>query len=315
MQVNKFMFLAGVRYEFNEVSYDAYQVNNVTGAYTPLSDGTSYDFILPNIHIRYSINDLTNIRAAATWSYARANFSDIVPYLQIDEEGSNIRAGNPELKPASASNLDLMFERYLGTVGIISGGLFYKNIDDFQFTRNLRFTRPGDPYYEEFPGFQFRQEQNGENAQVYGFELNTQSALKFLPGFLKGFSVFFNYTYTASEAFTSDRSGIQLPGQAEHTWNGSLSYNASRFTLRASANYNGSFLRTVSGEARNDLIQEARTQIDINANFNITDQIRIFADFMNVTNAPAIVYQGQRERIAQYAFFGWWNRFGITYSL
>lgn len=315
LQVSNFMFLAGVRYERNEVNYDAYRVNNVTGAYTPISDGTSYDFILPNVHIRYSINDLTNIRAAATWSYARANFSDIVPYLQIDEEGSNIRAGNPELKPASAANLDLMFERYLGTVGIISGGLFYKNIDDFQFTRNLRFTRPGDPYYEEFPGFQFRQEQNGENAQVYGFEFNTQSALKFLPGFLQGFSVYFNYTYTASEAFTSDRTDIQLPGQAEHTWNGSLSYNSSRFTIRTSVNYNGSFLQTVAGEARNDLIQEARTQFDINANFNITDQIRIFADFMNVTNAPAIVYQGRRERIAEYAFYGWWNRFGITYSL
>jgi len=315
IQMGKLMVLAGLRYETNRVEYDAFSVNNITGEATPLSDGTDYDFFLPNLHLKYSLSNLTNIRAAVTWSYARANFRDIVPFLSIDQEGSRIRAGNPELKPGSSLNFDLMFERYLGTVGILSGGFFHKRIDDFQFSRNLRFLRPGDPFYEDFPGFQFRQEQNGETASVTGFELNAQASLNFLPGFLSGFGTYFNYTYTASDATTSDRSGINLPGQAEHTWNAALSYDHKRFTLRASLNYNGSFLQTVAGEARNDLIQEDRLQVDLNGSIIVSKQIRVFGEFMNVTNAPSIVYQGIRERIAEYGYFGWWNRFGVSFNL
>lgn len=315
LQFSRLMVLAGLRYETNRVDYDAFEVNNITGEARPVSDGTAYDFLLPNVHLRYAVDRLTNLRAAATWSYARANFNDLVPFLNIDEEGSRILAGNPALRPGSAMNIDLMAERYLGTVGILSGGLFYKNIDDFQFSRNLRFLRPGDPFYEEFPGFQFRQEQNGENAQVYGFEFNAQAGLNFLPGALKGIGLYFNYTFTESDAFTSDRDDINLPGQARHTWNAALSYDYRSFSAKASLNYNGAFLRTVAGEARNDLIQEGRLQMDINASFKFMDGFRVFAEFLNVTNSPAIIYQGIEERIAEYAYFGWWNRFGLSYNL
>ncbi len=312
---NRLMILAGVRFENNTVMYDAFRVNNITGAAAPVSDRIDYNFILPNLHAKYTLSDMTYLRGALTWSYARANFRDVVPYLQIDEEGSRIQAGNPALRPGSSLNVDLMIERYLGTVGIISGGLFYKSIDDFQFSRNLRFTRPGDPFYEEFPGFQFRQEQNGENALVYGLELNVQSSLSFLPSFLSKLGIYFNYTYTASDANTSDRQDIKLPGQAEHTWNGALSYNHKLFTIRAAVNYNGTFLATVAGEPQNDIIQEERLQVDLNGSFNINDRLKLFTEFMNVTNAPSIQYQGIRKRVARYAYFGWWNRFGITYNL
>lgn len=314
-QFNKLMILLGLRYETNRVNYEAYSVNNITGDATPLTDGTTYDFLLPNVHFKYAVNPLTIIRTAFTFNYARANFSDIVPFLNIDEEGSRLIAGNPELKPAGAFNADLMFERYLGNVGILSLGAFYKNIDDFQFTRNLRFLRPGDPFFDRFPGYQLRQEQNGEVATVYGLEVNAQTNLSFMPGVLKGISLFFNYTYTASDATTSDRSGINLPGQADHTWNASLGYDYKKFSAKASANYNGSFLNTVAGEARNDLIQEDRLQLDLNASLTVGKHIRLFGEFMNVTNAPAILYQGNRDRIAAYAYFGWWNRFGVSYSL
>lgn len=315
LQMGKLMVLAGLRFETNSVRYDAFAVNNVTGEADPLTDGTDYGFLLPNIHLKYAVSQLTNLRAAATWSYARANFDDLVPYLRIDEEGANVQAGNPNLLPGAAFNLDLMGERYLGNVGILSAGLFYKRIRDFQFTRNLRFLRPGDPFYETFPGYQFRQEQNGEMAEVYGLEINVQSSLSFLPKPLDGLGVFFNYTLAESVANTSDRSGISLPGQARHTGNAALSYDYKGFSIKASLNYNGSFLREVAGESRNDLVQLARLQLDLNTSLRINEYLRVFAEFLNLTNAPAIQYQGTRERVAEYAFFGWWNRFGLSFRL
>jgi len=312
---SKLMLLGGLRFERNEVAYDAFEVNNISGEFSPLSDGTNYQFLLPNVHLKYSFDRSTNLRAAVTYSYARPNFSDLVPFLQIDEDGGNIRAGNPELRASKATNIDLLFERYLANVGIISGGVFYKNIDDFQFDRRLQFTRPGDPFYDAFPGYSFRQTQNGENAQVYGFELNTQVALDFLPGILGGLGTYFNYTFTESEAFTADRTGISLPGQARHTFNAALTFDYRGFTSRASLNYNGSFLDGVAGESRNDIVQLERAQLDVNASYQLNDNFRIFAEFMNVTNAPSINYQGIPERISAFAYFGWWNRFGISYNL
>ncbi|MFP4291995.1 MAG: TonB-dependent receptor [Cyclobacteriaceae bacterium] len=311
----KLMLLGGLRFERNEVAYDAFEVNNISGDFSPLSDGTDYQFLLPNVHLKYSFNRFTNLRAAVTYSYARPNFSDLVPFLQIDEDGGNIRAGNPELMASQAVNVDLLFERYLANIGIISGGLFYKNIDDFQFDRRLQFTRPGDPFYEEFPGYSFRQTQNGENAQVYGFELNTQVPLDFLPGILGGFGTYFNYTFTESDAFTADRTGISLPGQARHTFNAALTFDYRGFTARGSLNYNGTFLDGVAGESRNDIVQLERAQLDINASYQLNSNFRVFAEFMNVTNAPSINYQGIPERISEFAYFGWWNRFGISLNL
>ncbi len=239
IQFRNLMVLGGLRYETNEVNYDAFSVNNITGEATPITDGTNYSFLLPNIHLKYSLGKFTN----------------------------------------------------------------------------LRFLRPGDPFYEEFPGFQFRQEQNGETAVVYGFEMNVQAALSFLPKPLDGLGLFFNYTFTESDAFTSDRDNISLPGQATHTWNAALSYDYKQFSVKGSLNYNGTFLNTVAGEARNDLVQEGRLQVDLNGSVPVTDRITLFGEFLNVTNAPVIVYQGIRERIAQYEIVGWWNRFGLSYRL
>lgn len=311
----RWMLLGGVRVEANTVDYEAFEVNNITGVFRPVADGTDYTQVLPNIHARYKIDNLTNLRAAVTYSYARPNFSDIVPYLRIDEDGSNIQAGNPELEASRSLNVDLIFEKYLQNVCIVSLGGFYKNIDKFQFNRRLQFLRPGDPFFEQFPGFSFLQTQNGDNATVYGVELNTQVALDFLPGVLRYFGTYFNYTYTRSDAFTADRNDIKLPGQADHTFNAALTFDYKAFTARVSANYNGEFLEGVAGEERNDIVQRDRLQIDVNASLKFRKYWRVFAEFMNVTNAPSIRYQGIEQRTAAFSYFGWWNRFGISFTL
>lgn len=40
----------------------------------------------------------------------------------------------------------------------------------------------------------FTRPENGGTADVYGFEVAVQRQLDFLPGFLKGFGVYLNYT-------------------------------------------------------------------------------------------------------------------------
>ncbi len=312
-----FLIIAGVRYEYNNVNYDAFDVKrsgtNVVA--TPIQGGSNYGFLLPNVHVRYSVSDLSNVRFAYTHSYAKPNFVDLVPFVNYDADAARLYLGNTELMPSLSNNIDLMYERYDRSGGILSGGLFFKNINSFQFTRIVPSLIEDFPGYPQTVGFEFRQEQNGERAIVYGFELNYMQQLTFLPGILNGVSAYFNYTYTGSDANTQDRDNMRLPGQAMHTGNAALSWDYRDFTSKLSVNYNGSYINSVASTENDDIIQAERLQVDLNLSLRLNKNFSIYAEFMNLTNAPSIRYQGNRDQIARIAYFGWSGRFGITYRL
>lgn len=317
LQVDRWMFLMGLRYEFNQVVYDAFEVlrigTNVEG--TPLRGGTDYGFLLPNFHVKYSLGKFRALRFSAVVNYARPNFVDIVPFVNYDADAITLRLGNPELQPARALNLDVMYEHYFANIGIFSIGGFYKDIDRFQFSRIDPSLLEDFPGYPGTQGFIFRQEQNGENAQVAGVEVNFVRALDFLPGFLGNLNIDANYTYAYSDAFTQDRFNISLPGQARHTFNTALSGDFGKFTGRVMANYNGDFVNSLASQRQDDIIQEARLQLDASANYNISGRWRLFGEWVNITNSPSIRFQGDRSRISRIAYFGWWTRVGVGFRL
>ena len=63
------------------------------------------------------------------------------------------------IDPTRSLNVDLMLEHYFGTIGLVSGGVFYKNIDDFIVNQRFaNFTFQGTEYNS------FTQPINGGNA-------------------------------------------------------------------------------------------------------------------------------------------------------
>lgn len=319
LNIDKWMILAGLRMEYNQVAYDAFDVfrfgNNIEAS--PISGGNEYQFWLPNFHVKYNLTDYTSFRFSTVMNYARPNFVDVVPFVDLDQDAFRLRLGNEDLRPAEAVNVDLMFEHYFKDVGVVSLGAFYKRIDGFQFTRFSPSLTSDFPGYPNTTGFQFSQEQNGDIAEVAGMEFNFFRSLGFLPGFFKNFNVEGNYTYAFSEASTQDRSGVSLPGQAEHTFNAALAFDYKDFTARISANYNGSFLNSLADDidSSNDEIQEERLQIDANASLKLGKNFRIYIEGINLFNEPTIRYQGNRDQISRVAYFGWILRTGISYSL
>lgn len=317
IQMNKLMLLGGVRFEHTQVDYQsAYVINENEVIET--EGGTDYSFFLPQVHAKYQLDKNTNLRAAITRSYARPNFSDIVPSQEININDREGTIGNTRLKPVSATNLDLMGEHYFGNVGIISAGLFYKRLSDFIYTRRFESA--------EYPGSEgdvitLSQSQNGDNAALFGFEIAYQQNLTFLPGFLKGFSVYANYTYTSSNAKIQSRDGdtptqeeIRLPGQAESVGNLSLAYDLNRFNIRVSGNFNGEYMSEVGEDSSEDLFVNNRFQLDATATVTITPSIRVFAEFLNLTNQPFEVYQGSKDQFVQREFYSWWSRVGVKFD-
>ncbi|NII23535.1 TonB-dependent receptor [Pseudoflavitalea sp. X16] len=327
-QFKHFMVLAGLRYEKTKVSYNSKDVI-IDGVgdlqdIVPVTGSSNYDFLLPQASIRYQLSRFTNLRAAATFSYARPNFSEIIPSQEINQEDGIATAGNAALKPVSAFNLDLLAEHYFGNVGVLSGGFFYKRLNDFIYRRvlfNSPYPLTGTPYINSIDVVQA---QNGNKANVTGVEIAFQNNLSFLPGALKYFSLYLNYTYAHSAATLQSRSAdaadpnatekLRLPGQATHVGNISLAFERKKFNARLSLNFNGEYLSEVGATAAEDIFVKDRVQTDISAGYAFNAHWRLFAEVLNISNQPFERYMGNKEQLIQREYYRQWGRFGVKFD-
>ena len=176
--IGNLMLLGGLRYEHTDLHYvaqDAWTDFEAGGVLTKgkKSDTRTKRFWLPQFQTKYTFNQMTNIRAAATYTYSRPNFDDAIPYRRVSDNG-DISKGNPTIDYPTSLNLDLLAERYLPGNGILSGGIFYKKIDNFIF-KYVRRAHEG----ENFNRYGLREitmAVNGIEAFVYGAEI--QPSLK-----------------------------------------------------------------------------------------------------------------------------------------
>jgi TonB-dependent receptor len=324
--LKKLTLVGGLRFESTKVTYNSKEaeidVNGDLLGIKSVTGGTTYDYLLPQFSLKYSLNDNTNLRAAATYSYARPNFSQIIPAQEANLQDRKVSIGNTSIKPVSAINLDVLAEHYFGNVGLVSGGIFFKRLDDFIYTRTL-FAQ----VYNNNPNIivDITQAQNGNEASLRGIELAFQRNLSFLPSFFKGLSVYANYTYTNSVASIQSRKAdntnpdireeIRLPGQATHVGNFSLAYNMKRFNARLSTNFNGEYISELGGTPDFDLYVKSRMQMDISLGYAINKKVRVFTEIMNVTNQPFETYQGNKDIVVQREFYSFWTRLGVKFDL
>jgi TonB-dependent receptor len=309
--------IAGVRVEHTALEYQGYQfdADEETATLTDVATD-NYLNVLPGLHLKYNFNKTSVLRAAWTNTLARPNYFSLVPYRQISREDNEISLGNPDLIPTTSMNYDLMFENYFKTIGIVSAGLFYKDINDFIVTETRE-----DYEFEGTTWDTYSQPINGGNATIFGFEAAIQRQLDFLPGFWKGFGLYANYTYTTSTVSDFRIEGreedddISLPGTAKHTMNASLSYNSKKFTFRTSLNYATDFVDEFGEEAFYDRYYDKAVYLDVNANYAITPKFRVYAEAINLLNQPLYYYQGISARVMQAEYYNVRLQFGLKLDL
>jgi TonB-dependent receptor len=303
--------LGGVRAENTSTDYTAYELildeEGDPVELTPVTGDKDYTEWLPQVHLVYRLDDASNLRAAVTRSLARPNFEMIAPWRLINREDQEIELGNPDLDVTTAWNLDLMWERYLDPLGIISAGLFYKQLDDSVFS--FKF----DEVIDDIE-YEVTQPQNGDSADLWGIELAYQNQFSG-EGFWGGFGVYFNYTYIDSEANYPDRETTRLQGQSEHVGNAALVYEKYGFSGRLSVNYNGNSLMEVGGEAAEDLWVDDHTQLDFLGRVQLSKKISLTLELINLTDEPYRVFEGTEDRPRQEEYYGWWGALGVRFDL
>ncbi|WP_039866446.1 TonB-dependent receptor [Pedobacter sp. BAL39] len=323
--------IAGMRLENTKIKYEGNLIQDESELEGTRRIENSYLNVLPGLTFKYVPLENMVIRAAATTALARPNYYTLTPFVNTVMDDSEISAGNPDLKASYAWNYDLMGEYYFKSVGIISGGLFYKKINNFiyQFRdENLTTAK----FAEQFPdlgnpvpageSWTLTQARNGEAVKVYGFEVAMQRQLDFLPGkFLQGFGVYANYTYTKSKAsgiFNEDgemRSGIALPGTAPHMFNASLSWENKKFSARLSLNYTADYIDELGGNDFEDRFYDKQVFLDANASYVIAKSWRIFGEANNLTNQPLRYYQGVASQTMQMEYYRSKFNLGLKFDL
>ncbi len=317
INLDKLTILAGVRDEISKTDYTGNEVIfDDEGDYVEtkkVSADKSHNHILPSLHLKYNISDQTNIRAAFTSGLARPHYEAMVPYSVVLHEDEEIERGNPDLIPTTAYGFDLLGEHYLSGIGVVSGGVFYKILNDIIFPTAIE--QEGG-IYDGYEVFQPWQPEGADPGTILGFEINWQQQLSFLPGFLDGFGVYANYTYTKSEADLPGREDthrFQVKQEVQLTLH--LSYQKYGFTAQFSLNYQDKFVFEIGEDADHDVYYKDHLQFDFSANQEILKGLSAYLQLVNLNNAPLEYYMGKEDRPIQREFYSWWLQAGFKYNM
>lgn len=282
--------LGGLRVEHVWGTYEGYSEEvDEDGEYLGVEpvdhDRTGDVDLFPALHLRYNFERFTNLRFAITRTIARPNFSNLIPRVSIDRDRDipRISTGNPNLKPMKSLNVDLSVEHFFMDIGVLSGNLFFKDMQDFVY--RAEWIQEGG----EFDGWERRRRVNGEFANVWGMEIAWQQNLTFLPGPLSRLSIYSNYTYTKSVAeFEADDEVTPMEDQTPHTVNLAFEYNYRGFSGMISTHYRSETFESYQQRSIGDYdwhrYDMASWDIDLQANQHIHSGINVYAQVNNLLN-------------------------------
>ncbi len=297
--------IIGARLEHTNFSGSAPVFNAATGRFTLGEVERSYTDLFPNLTVRHEFSPDLIGRFAATRATARPSLRNAVPRVVVsdDQAGNilNVDRGNPDLRQTISNNLDAGIEYYFKPLGLIGFNVFYKDLQDYEFTLLNLSTFNGQPAL-------ITQRQNA-NGRILGAEFTAQGQFTFLPGFWSGFGFFGNVAYADAfldlPASLSDRpTRAPLPNQSDWTYNASLFYEKGPFNTRIAYTNRSDYVDEFAGVAALDTVWEGRGQVDVTASYDITRQINLFVEAKNITNTAGVRYVGSPDRVIEFEKFG-----------
>jgi TonB-dependent receptor len=289
----------------------------------------SYDGYYPSLHLTYSLKENLLLRAAYARTYARPNFGDIIPTATINENDfteedidanpelvrGTINVSNIALRPWTADNFDLSVEYYFQKGGMVSAGVFLKEIKDF-FGTGVRVATLADleelglgPQYVDW---NLNSKFNSGDARISGAEFDFRQSLRFLGKWGGYFSVFANGTYLRLEGDQRADFTSFVPRSA----NWGVSFNRKRMQISARWNYRGVNKRGAQPAVGPDAFAyfPASTRLDLSAAYQVSKRLTVVASVNNISYVPerTLQYGSATPDYARYRVF---KEYGIALGL
>ena len=316
----KLKLIGGFRNENTQLTMNGKRVDIKNKTVTDITTKNNYNAFLPMFHIKYSPTEQSNIRSAYTKTFVRANFTDLTVSESVDLTRAvpTISKGNPNLNPTFANNFDLMGEYYFKNIGLISGGVFHKNIQNVIFTDIANETINGT-------NFVVTQPKNLKNSSLTGLEIGITLRFSKLPGFLNGFGIEVNYSFVNSSVevprlvdgkVVTEKTG--LPNQSKHMGNAIVFYEKKGLSLRLASNFRGKSVETINQQLGPDFYvwSDHNVTLDFSGSYTISKKIRTFVELNNLTNSYIGLYMGNnRDRITSREWYSIRGQAGLKFDI
>lgn len=173
------------------------------------TSGSTQTDVLPSLSTSYRVNERLAFHAAASRALNRPKFDELSPFE--NETGSEVTIGNPDLKVATATALDVGFD-YVTEPFFVGLNLFYRDIEDVIESRATGDTINGKPVF---------QVQNVGDGWVRGIELEQRWRLASL-----GVPVLDQFSITANQSFIDSElenaNGTKTPFKEQPEFIGNL---------------------------------------------------------------------------------------------
>jgi TonB-dependent receptor len=313
-----------------------------TNPVLPVRRTSSYLDALPSVQLRFRLPHDAAIRASYGRGISRPNYSDLPPTFNYQGNNNEVDVGNINLKPSRANNYDLLYEQSLKPLGLLQGGFFFKQLSNPIYESvKTQLTAENAAGFGISPtsvyvvnGWNLARPLNGKSATVYGFEINYQQHLSFLPGPLSGFGLAANYGYTHSSTtgvpLRTDTPALQR--QAPNTWNISPTYDRWRVSARLGISHNDENIFSYNYQNLNpdgtsstvrlgvkgpngDTYLFAHTQVDAQASIRMYRGLHFIVAGLNLTNEVFGFYNGSQQYPIQREYYKPSYMFGLRYTL
>ncbi|MBC7669227.1 MAG: TonB-dependent receptor, partial [Gemmatimonadaceae bacterium] len=282
----------------------------------------SYEGVLPALNTVLDLTPEVLVRFSATQNLNRPSLGSMAAKGSAfqDEDNGEITAsrGNPDLKPFKDTTLDLSVEYYFGKSGLLSAGVFRKDITNFitsNTLHNVPFSETGVPY-STIPGAtgstivtDFDVPTNSsDKVKLTGVEFVAQGQFSFLPEPFDKLGGVANYTYVDSNT--------DLTGISKSNYNITLYYETDRWGARGSLShrtrwYTGYNSDVMSADTRGF---EGSTYVDASAFFNLTDKLQVSLNAINLTNQKDTQFWGQNRYLYNQNQSGRTYMMGLSYK-
>jgi iron complex outermembrane recepter protein len=272
------------------------------GGSLAISKKNSYEFVLPNLNLKFEPNRQFAIRFAASRTLTRPQVSLLAPATSLNTfrpASLSGVGGNPDLKPYVSDNIDLSFEWYPTRSISLSVAPFSKKISDFivqaRSAENFVIANAGNLALNTVitgprqATFQILRPRNIEEAEVKGVELSaTITADTWLDGWMSGFGISANATLVDSDATYAPGSTSEifaLEGLGD-SWNLTGFYEYGKVSARLAYNKRDRFLENVvnpSGQGNDPVYRREFGQLDGRASYQFTERLQVYFEGTNMT--------------------------------
>jgi TonB-dependent receptor len=317
----------GIRYVGTTVSSKAV----LSG--TPVEVKKHYDNYLPSMNLALDITKQVTARLSYGRSMTRPGLNSLniagPVFGYSTYTVSNI--GNPGLNPYQSNDTDLSLEWYMPKGGLLSFGLFNKNIISSLANQSVLQSVPSvywpaiyaDPQYIAIAAgangafdpalvkYTFNSPVNVQGGNsVKGYELTYNQPFTFLHGWLGNFGLASNVTHVQANDST---------GLSPNSYNVTFYYDSALFGARVAVNKRDDYLLQANpGNGHTEERKYGPRHIDAEAYYNLNDHLTFSLEGINITDEIERIYNtgdGTQDLTREYTHTGAQWFLGARYRL